>query len=69
VAIDHFAVAACEQGYFETALSERFVLATDRGVVLARVARIFDEPINRPDLDVLVFRRYVLRKHASPRLG
>lgn len=53
VSINNLTVAAGEDRNLESELTNRSAHAIDGAIVLARVARIFDEPFYRPRFDVL----------------
>ena len=52
VAIDDFAVAARQHGNLEAELADAAAHAIDGGVVLAGIAGVENELIDRPDLDL-----------------
>ena len=66
IPVHHFAVAADQTRNLEAELANGGAHAINGGVVLAQVAGIRDEPINRPKLDLESLRCPSLRKHASP---
>ena len=49
--IHHLAVAAGQHGDFEAELANAAAHAIHRGVVLARIAGVEDQPVDRPNLD------------------
>ena len=61
MAVDDLAVAADQARDLETELPDGRAHAIHRGVVLARIAWILDEPFDRPQLDALY---HGLRCHA-----
>jgi len=63
MAIDDLAVTAGEHGNLETELANARAHALDSRIVLARIARVESQPVDRPLLDWL--RRYV-RNHSTP---
>ena len=64
VAVDDFAVAAGEHRDLEAELADAAAHAIDGGVVLARIAGVEDELVDRPLLNA---RRCRLRNHSTPR--
>ena len=69
MAIDHFTIAAGEHRNLEAELADAAAHAIDDCIVLARVACVENEPVERPDLDLPGLRRCFLREHTSPSDG
>jgi len=69
VSIHDSPVAAGEHGDLEAELADAAAHAIDGGIVFPRVARVKDEPIDRPELNFERLRRcHSFGKHASPHL-
>jgi len=53
MSIDHLSVASHQTGDLKPELADRGTHPIYSSVVLARVARVFYKPLDRPDLDTL----------------
>jgi hypothetical protein len=63
VTIDHFAIAANQTRNLKAKLTNAAAHAIHRRIVLARVARIKDQPVDGPGLD---FHGHFRRHHDAP---
>jgi hypothetical protein len=63
MAVHNFTVATNDTGDLEAKLSDRRTHAIHGSIVLARVSRVFDQPFDWPQLDVLGRR---MREHTPP---
>ena len=67
--VDHFTIAAGEHRDLEAELADAAAHAVHGRIVLPRVACVEDQPVDRPDLNLVGLSRRLLREHTSPSDG